>query len=173
MVVGKPRLAHLVLPGSVDNYQYAGFTDRQVANEALLVIEAGLPNILFIHLPDIDSAGHLSGWLLPGQLLALSTTDSLIGEFVAALQAGEYLDNTLLIITSDHGGSGLAHGSSSSEDTTIPWLAVGPGVPAGLMLESNIITYDTAATALYALNLPIPEVWDGQPVTEIFGVNNE
>ncbi len=144
-----------------------------MVDEALLVIEAGLPNILFIHLPDIDSAGHLSGWLLPGQLLALQTTDSLIGELMAALQAGDYLDNTLLIITSDHGGSGLTHGSSSPEDMTIPWLAVGPGVEAGLTLESNIVTYDTAATALYALNLAVPQVWDGQPVREIFGAGND
>jgi arylsulfatase A-like enzyme len=28
--------------------------------------------------------------------------------------------------------------------------------------------YDTAATALYALNMPIPSTWDGQPVLEIF-----
>ncbi|HXV43238.1 MAG TPA: alkaline phosphatase family protein, partial [Anaerolineae bacterium] len=29
MVVGKPKLKHLVLPDSVDNYIYAGFTDLQ------------------------------------------------------------------------------------------------------------------------------------------------
>jgi hypothetical protein len=51
---------------------------------------------------------------------------------------------------------------------TIPWLVVGPGVPAGVTLQREIITYDTAATALYAFGLPIPEVWDGQPVLEIF-----
>ena len=43
-----------------------------------------------------------------------------------------------------------------------------PGGPAGLTLTRRINTYDTAATALYALELPIPENWDGQPVMEIF-----
>jgi hypothetical protein len=58
MVVGKPKLEHLVLPNSVNIYNYAGFTDRQVVNQALTVINAGLPDILFIHLPDVDTAGH-------------------------------------------------------------------------------------------------------------------
>jgi predicted AlkP superfamily pyrophosphatase or phosphodiesterase len=168
MVVGKPKLEHLVLPDSVDNFYHAGYTDRQVVNQAIEVIKSDLPDILFIHLPDVDSAGHLTGWLSPGQLLAVNLTDSLIGEIVAALEAEVYLDNTLILITADHGGSGVKHGSSSPEDTTIPWLAVGPGVRAGLALQSKIVVYDTAATALYALNLPQPEVWDGRPILEIF-----
>ena len=168
MVVGKPKLEHLVLPDSVDNYIYAGFTDRQVVNEAVTVIETSMPDLLFIHLPDVDSAGHALGWMSLGQLLALNLTDGLIGEIVAALETQRYLNQTLLIITADHGGSGFKHGSDSPEDMTIPWLAVGPGVPAGITLQSEIVTYDTAATALVAFGLPLPETWDGQPVTEIF-----
>lgn len=168
MVVGKPKLEHLVLPDSVDNYVYAGFTDRQVVNEAVAVIETSMPDLLFIHLPDVDSAGHALGWMSLGQLLALNLTDGIIGEIVAALETQGYLDQTLLIITADHGGSGFKHGSDSPEDMTIPWLAVGPGVPAGVTLQSEIVTYDTAATALVAFGLAIPGFWNGQAVMEIF-----
>lgn len=168
MVVGKPKLEHLVLLDSVDNYIYAGFTDRQVVSEGVAVIQNDMPAILFIHLPDVDSAGHALGWMSLGQLLAVSLTDRLVGEVVSALETEGYLDQTLLIITADHGGSGVKHGSDSPEDMTIPWLAVGPGVPKGKILQTKIITYDTAATALYAFGLPIPENWDGQPVFEIF-----
>jgi hypothetical protein len=169
MVVGKPRLEHLVLPDSVDNYVHAGFTDSLVADRALKIIQSGLPNILFIHLPDVDSTGHATGWMSPSQLMTINRTDSQVGKLVAALEAGHYLEQTLIIITSDHGGSGVSHGTNSPEDMTIPWLAVGPGVPDGLSLESEITIYDTAATALQALQLPIPEMWDGRPVLEIFG----
>lgn len=168
MVVGKPKLEHLVLPDSVDNYIYAGFTDRQVVNEAVGVIRESMPDLLFIHLPDVDSAGHAVGWMSPGQLLAVSLTDRLLGEVVTALEAQGYLADTLLIVSADHGGSGFKHGSDSPEDMTIPWLAVGPGVSAGIILTSPIITYDTAATALYALGAPLPAEWDGRPVKEIF-----
>jgi predicted AlkP superfamily pyrophosphatase or phosphodiesterase len=168
MVVGKPKLEDLVLPNSVDNYIYAGFTDAQVTGQILTLLQTGLPHVLFIHLPDVDSAGHSAGWMSTIQLWTLSWTDSSIGEIVAALQAGGYLNQTLLIITADHGGSGKDHGSTSPEDTLIPWLAVGPGIPAGRLLQQDVVIYDTAATALYALNIPIPAVWDGQPILEIF-----
>jgi arylsulfatase A-like enzyme len=168
MVVGKPKLEHLVLPNSVDKFIYAGFTDRQVVNQALTVIREDMPDLLFIHLPDVDSAGHAVGWMSPGQLLAVSLTDNLVGELVTALEEQGYLAETLLIITADHGGSGFKHGSDSPEDMTIPWLAIGPGVPATITLQNKIVTYDTAATALYALGIPLPPEWDGQPVLEIF-----
>jgi len=168
MVVGKDKLNHLVIPGSVDNYIYAGFTDFQVEGQAVEVIKTGLPAVLFVHLPGVDSAGHLTGWMSPAQMLAVEMADGAVGSIVNAIQDGGFWDKTLLIVTADHGGSGLSHGSDSPEDTTIPWLAVGPGVPAGITLTGDITTYDTAATALHALKLPIPSSWDGQPVLEIF-----
>ncbi len=168
MVVGKPKLEHLVLPGSVDSYIYAGFLDMQVTDRAVEVIQAGLPDILFIHFPDVDSAGHASGWMSAIQLVAVGQTDAQVGQVLEALQAGQYLDKTLLLITSDHGGVGKTHGADSPEEVTVPWLAVGPGVPVGITLTGNIMMYDTAATVLYALNMPIPSAWDGQPVLEIF-----
>jgi len=168
MVVGKKKFRHLVIPGTVDQYVYAGYLDAQVAGKAIEIINAGLPNVLFIHLPNVDSAGHLTGWMSAGQLLAVAGADTEIGKIVAALKANNYWDTTLLLITADHGGSDKAHGSASPEDTTVPWLAVGPGVPAGKTLVTPIVAYDTAATALFALKLPIPPGWDGKPVREIF-----
>lgn len=171
MVVGKPKLDHLVLPNSVDTYIYAGFLDRQVVDRTVAVIQAGLPDLLFVHLPDVDSAGHLTGWMSTGQLLAIEQTDRLIAELLVALEAGRFLNNTLLLVVSDHGGRETWHGDDSPEETTVPWLAVGPGVPAGLTLQAEIMMYDTAATALYALGVPVPERWDGRPVLEAFGQN--
>jgi predicted AlkP superfamily pyrophosphatase or phosphodiesterase len=168
MIVGKPKLEHLNLPGSVDTFIYAGYTDRQVTDQVFELIAAGPPDVLFVHLPDLDSAGHLTGWMSSAQLSIVALTDSLISDMVRALDRDGYLENTLLLITADHGGSDFSHGSASPEDMTIPWLAVGPGVSAGKTLSTDISTVDTAATALYALNLPIPPEWDGQPVLEIF-----
>jgi hypothetical protein len=41
-------------------------------------------------------------------------------------------------------------------------------VSPGRTLNCAVNIYDTAATALYALNLPIPQNWDGKPVVDIF-----
>ncbi len=168
MVVGKPKLSHLVLTDSVDIYNYAGPLDRLVVNQAIKIIQAGLPNILFIHLPDIDSAGHAFGWMSQAQLIDIGHTDALIGEIITALNEGNTLSQTVLIITADHGGHARTHGTNSLEDMTIPWLAVGPTIRTNVILTRPITIYDTAATALYILKLSQPSAWDGQPVLEIF-----
>jgi arylsulfatase A-like enzyme len=168
MVVGKKKMDLLVLPNSVDKLSCADVHDTDVKDQAIEFIEEGLPDVLFIHFPDTDRVGHAFGWMSTNQLQSIAFADSMIGEILAALEGGGYLDSTLLIITADHGGHYFGHGDDSPLDRTIPWLAVGPGVPQGITLTCAVNTYDTAATALYALELPIPETWDGQPVLEIF-----
>lgn len=168
VVVGKEKLSYLILPNSVDKLLCADVHDTEVKNQAVKFIKAGLPNVLFIHFPDTDRVGHAYGWMSENQLYAINFVDGLIGQVVAALEGSGYLDRTLIIITADHGGHGFRHGDDSPVDRTIPWLAVGPGVPQDVILTNRIDTFDTAATALYALDLPIPEEWVGQPVLEIF-----
>lgn len=168
MVFGKQKLNYLVLPNSVDELFGADVHDSEVKDQAIKFIGTGLPNILFIHFPDVDRVGHSYGWMSSYQLEAIAFVDGLIGQIVAALDKGGYLNSTLLIVTADHGGHGLRHGDDSPIDRTIPWLAVGPGVPQGLTLTTHINTYDTAPTVLHALNLPIPADWDGKPILEIF-----
>ncbi|MEW5959153.1 MAG: ectonucleotide pyrophosphatase/phosphodiesterase [Chloroflexota bacterium] len=171
MVFGKEKLNYLVLPNSVDQLFGNNAHDEEVKDHAVEFIKAGMPNVLFIHFPDTDRVGHAYGWMSENQLWAITFADGMIGEIVAALERGGYLNNTLLIVTADHGGHGFSHGDDYPEDRTIPWLAAGPGVAAGVTLTSHINTYDTAATALYALGLPVPENWDGRPVLEIFQEN--
>ncbi|MBE7473492.1 MAG: hypothetical protein DPW09_10915 [Anaerolineae bacterium] len=168
MVFGKEKMNYLVLPNSVDKLFGINSGDTEIKNQAVTIIQAGLPNVLFVHLPDTDRVGHMFGWMSANQLQSVTFADSMIGEIVTALENGGYMPNTLLIVTADHGGHGKSNGDDSPEDRTIPWLAVGPGIPAGVTLTGNINIYDTAPTVLYALNLPIPEVWDGLPILEIF-----
>jgi predicted AlkP superfamily pyrophosphatase or phosphodiesterase len=166
MVVGKQKLSYLALPNTVDKLVSADVHDTEVKDRTIELIRGGLPDVLFIHFPDTDWVGHAYGWVSTNQLQSIAFVDGLIGQILAALESEGYLESTLLIVTSDHGGHGFGHGDDSPVDRTIPWLAVGPGVPPGVILTRDVNIYDTAATALYALELPIPEIWDGQPALE-------
>jgi len=168
MVFGKQKLDYLVLPNSVDQLFGTDTHDPVIKKEAIEIIQAGLPNVLFIHFPDVDRVGHAYNWMSTHQYQAINYVDGLIGEIVAELKSSGYLSRTLLIVTADHGGHGKRHGDDSPIDRTIPWLAVGPGVQAGVTLSRPINIYDTTPTVLYALKLPIPERCDGQPILEIF-----
>jgi hypothetical protein len=168
MVFGKDKLNYIALPGTVDELFGQDAYDPEILDEAVKIIQESMTNILFIHFPDPDRVGHEYGWMSPNYLYAVTYVDNSIGRIVDALDSEGHLDTTLLIITSDHGGHDFGHGLACPEDMTVPWLAVGPGVPQGVTLNSHINTYDVAATAAHAFNLPIPERWDGRPVVEIF-----
>jgi arylsulfatase A-like enzyme len=168
MVYGKEKLNYIVLPNGAQSVFADDVHDPIIRNEALRVIEAGLPNLLFVHFPDTDRVGHDYGWMSENQLYAVNFVDGLIGELVSAVEAEGHKKNTLWIVTADHGGHDFHHGDDSPFDRTIPWLATGSGVPSGISLEGVLNTYDTAATILYAFDIPIPDVWDGKPVLGIF-----
>jgi arylsulfatase A-like enzyme len=107
--------------------------------------------------------GHAYGWLSPEQLSVIRRADEALGLLLAELNARNLPGETLIIITADHGGHGTTHGSSIREDMTIPWVATRPGIQPKT-LSTRIHTMDTAATAAFALGLPIPAEWDGVPV---------
>jgi predicted AlkP superfamily pyrophosphatase or phosphodiesterase len=124
---------------------------------------------MFIHFPTTDDMGHVYGWLSSEQLSVLFRADQAIGNLLAELDARGLRDETLIIITADHGGHDTTHGSSMPEDMTIPWIAIGAGIQP-IKLTTQVQTVDTAATAAFALGLPIPPEWDGVPIYEAFGL---
>jgi hypothetical protein len=128
--------------------------------------------VLFIHFGITDGMGHAYGWLSPQQLSVIFRADEALKQFLDELDARGLRNETLIIITSDHGGHASTHGSTSPEDMTIPWVAVGPGIQPKA-LTSFVQTTDTAATAAFALGLEIPAEWDGVPVYEAFGLPQE
>ncbi len=168
MYVGKEKLQQVTDTASVDTFVYINDRDKVIMQNLL----ADFPQdfgVLFIHFATTDAMGHVYGWLSPEQFSVIFRADEAIGDLLTELDARGLRDETLLIITADHGGHDMTHGSSMPEDMTIPWIVSGPGVQAGA-LTMPVHTTDTAATAAYALGFPIPAEWDGVPVVEAFGL---
>jgi predicted AlkP superfamily pyrophosphatase or phosphodiesterase len=168
MYVGKEKLQQVTDAASVDKFVYINDRDKVIMQDLLADFPMDF-GVLFIHFATTDDMGHVYGWLSPEQLSVVYRADEALGQLLDALDAKGLRDETLLIITADHGGHDKTHGSSMPEDMTIPWIASGPGIQAGELTQS-IYTMDTAATAAYALSLPIPAEWDGVPVLEAFGL---
>ena len=154
MIVGKDKLDQFHYPETVA-YAFPTSGDRTVINAAIASIDNGA-QVLFVHLPNPDYFGHLSGWMSPQYLAELPNTDAQIGRLLAALDERQIRASTLLIITADHGGHDKVHGADIPEDRLIPLIVNGFGVETGTELENASIT-QIAATVLYALDLPIPE----------------
>jgi hypothetical protein len=166
--VGKQKLAHIAHPGSVDMFSRPGYFCKKVVEQAAQYFVEKKPTIEFIHFSDPDDLGHAVGWMSPSQLQAVQHSDKCLGTLVDAVHAAGLDGETLFILSADHGGHGRNHDGHIPEDRLIPWIAWGPGVRSGHKIEAPISTVDTAATALWALNLPAPEHMIGKPVLEAF-----
>ncbi len=162
MVVGKEKFAHFRDTGACDTWVLTALGDDDVAGR---VAAASLirPDLLFVHLPDVDLTGHGSKWMSEAYLAAVRRADAAVGRIVAALPA-----DTTFILTADHGGRPEGHGSDNTLDTTIPWIIAGPSTARGHQLASGVRTIDTAATAAFVLGVQIQPDAPGQPVYEAF-----
>src|SRR4051812_6667025 len=103
LAVGKGKLEALGKPGSLD---WAYWPDSyaqalQVAEEASTIIQQHRPQLFFIHFPDVDAAGHGSGWGSRQQAQAVERCDQALGIVVAALHHAGIWDKTAIIVTSD------------------------------------------------------------------------
>jgi predicted AlkP superfamily pyrophosphatase or phosphodiesterase len=166
MYAGKEKLSQV--SESIDHFTYINDRDS-VITDTILANFPGNFGVMLIHFPTVDWMGHEHGWLSPEQLSVARRADESIARLLAELDKRGLRDETLIIITADHGGHDETHGSTLPEDMTIPWIIAGPGVTAG-PLDTEVHTTDTAATAAWALGLPQPPDWDGLPVMEAFGL---
>ncbi|RMG85108.1 MAG: hypothetical protein D6712_10015 [Chloroflexi bacterium] len=169
MVVGKTLLNQLHQRDDVV-YEEGLLGDRSVVNRTIELLEDGY-EVLFVHFPNPDFFGHRRGWMSEIYLFELEETDRQLGRLLAELDTLGIADDTLIIVTSDHGGSDFNHGADIPEDMLVPWIIVGAGVAQGVELE-DISVMDTAATVLWALDLPLPEDLDGRPVIEAFEIED-
>ncbi len=185
MFVGKVKFRHLWLKDSLDVFDYGGpqtsapvagtpelektkVPSLGVAAQAVPWIKEHKPRLAFIHLTDADTAGHASGWGSPEQKEALKVTDQALGQVIKAITEAGIADTSVVIVSADHGGHDKVHGENIPDDMLIPWVTWGKGVKKNFSITQPVTTYDTAATALWLLGVPLPAEFDGKPVTSAF-----
>lgn len=118
------------------------------------------PNLLFVHLDDVDHAGHDKTWESPEYLQAVAAADRLIGQMLEALP----LDQTVVAIVADHGGTEKKHGNPTMRELEVPWILAGPGVARGRELTEAVYSLDTAPTVLSLMGLRPHACWTGRAV---------
>jgi len=93
-------------------------------------------------------------------LKAIANADRCIGKIIDVLS-----EETVLIVTADHGGKDHTHGSDSHEETTIPFIMKGPGIPKNHTITRQVNITDIAPTITHYLGLETPGEWNGKAVT--------
>lgn len=95
-----------------------------------------------------------------------------LGVLVAKLKGLGLLDDTLLVVTSDHGEEIYEHGAplhvQPYEPTArVPLVMRGPGIPAGARVPDLVELVDLTPTVLSRLGIPVPKEMQGADLSPL------
>lgn len=172
--IEKPKRTEKPDPSKKDplKYPYDPQEDADVAAQSVRLIREHQPDVLFVHFPGPDIAGHSESWGSPTQFTAIHNVDQHIGEILGAVRDAGLRDLTYVIISADHGGALKTHGPDDPRSRTIPWILTGPNVRKDWDLTRSerldVNTEDTFGTACYVLKIPLPLNAPTKPITPAF-----
>ena len=158
--------ADLVARNSADVVQHESGPAR-TTEAAIAYWKQHRPELLFMHLDNVDHTGHAFGWGSGEYRRSVTEADRHIGEIVRMLDEESAWDSTFVLVTSDHGGTPRGHGRNSLAEIQIPWILAGPRILAG-EIASLVNTFDTAATLAWIFKLEPLQCAIGRPVVAAF-----
>ncbi len=150
------------------NYDKHMPDEVSTTNTFTAYVKTKKPLFAFMHLDHVDDVGHEYGHGTDLYYQAVTKADSLIGLVVKAIKDAGIQNNTLLIITADHGGIGYGHGGATTEEAEIAMILSGKMIKKGYRIQQQVYTYDLAATIAFALRIVPPYAWTGRPIKPAF-----
>lgn len=153
---------------SVVDQVFRSENGREVFDQAVESFFKDKPDFLFLGIDETDAAGHKHGHDTQGYYDAISFYDQKIGDFINRLTSEGLMEETVILITGDHGGINFGHGGRTLNEFEIPIILYGKGVTPGKMLKNNYYIYDVAPTLAYFLGVTPPQATIGRVMEEAF-----
>lgn len=139
---------------------------RAITAAAVDYIMSARPQLLAVTYDNPDHVGHAIGHDTPAYYDILAYVDSQLGEIIEATKRAGIYDDTVFIISSDHGGTGTGHGGKTLMEMETPLVMAGPGIKNVGELKSAVMQFDVAPTIASLLGVTPPQPWTGRAVTE-------
>jgi hypothetical protein len=135
-------------------------SDVAVTDETCRRLTNSNPDIFWMLLLDVDSAGHASGWgpTVSNYVRAIEIADGHVGQIIGALtnRSTYAKEDWLVIVTTDHG----EHDHPDPERSRITFVInSGPSAARGVIWPSPSIV-DICATVLAHMQVPIDPAWN-------------
>jgi len=138
-------------------------------------IDTHHPSMTMVNFPNVDIFGHSANW--DAYVMSIKMVDNIIYEICKKIWLDPYYeDNTLIIITADHGrcldevNSGFkSHGCTCEGCRRLPFLMIGPGIKENVEITTRAYQRDIAPTIAKALGIEAPFT-QGQVLREAFEV---
>ena len=156
------ELRDLSRPGSLEaafflRECFAPESDTLLTDLAISWLHKNPVTFTFVYLGYADIAGHDHGWMSPQYIEAIANADRCIDRLVELMP-----DDSLIVVTADHGGHLQTHGTELPEDLLIPLILRGEGIPAGAPIPGEVSILDIAPTICGWLSIDPPREWVGR-----------
>lgn len=138
------------------------------ARYAVDYIKSARPALVNIVFDEPDHVGHAKGHDTPAYYEKLKELDGYVGQIVQAIKEAGIWDDTIIIVTADHGGIQKGHGGKTMAEMETPFIIAGKGIKKGYVLEDSMMQFDCASTIAYIFGLKQPQVWIGRPMLQLF-----
>jgi len=126
------------------------------------------PNLLGVIFNNPDEIGHHDGHDTPAYYQKLKELDTYIGQIVDAVKDAGMLEETIFIVTSDHGGINTGHGGKTMMEMETPFIISGKNVKKIPEFKESMMQFDVAPTIAFIFGLQTPQVWIGRPMKQLF-----
>jgi N-sulfoglucosamine sulfohydrolase len=116
-----------------------------------------LPDVPEVRADFADYLGEIQAW------------DSGVGAILKVLEEAGELDNTIIVISGDHGAPGFPGGKCNLYDfgVGVSLIARGPGIPAGRVVDDFTVLIDLAPTFLELGAAPLPRGMNGRSLVPV------
>ena len=142
-------------------------SDRESAVKIAAYIKENKPVFTAVVFNEPDSTGHNKRWGSSAYYDKLTELDNYIAIIEQAIKDAGIYNNTVFVLSSDHGGTLWGHGFNTAKQRRIPLVIYGRGIKTGYSIPGQKSIYDIAPTMAMILGLTIPAEWTGQRQWEI------
>jgi predicted AlkP superfamily pyrophosphatase or phosphodiesterase len=143
-------------------------SDIESAEKIAAYIKEQKPVFTAMNFNEPDNTGHDIYWGSKAYYAICAEMDNVIAIIEQAYKDAGIYDNTVFVLSADHGGSFDTHVLNFPINRKIPMIFYGCGIKEGFTLPGRINNYDITPTMAALLGLDIPPEWTGRILYEIF-----
>jgi predicted AlkP superfamily pyrophosphatase or phosphodiesterase len=138
---------------------------KALCEMAVRYIAEKKPGLFAVIFDNPDHVGHADGHDTPGYYAKLTELDGYIGQIVNAVKEAGMAEETIFIITADHGGINKGHGGKTMAEMETPFIISGKNVKRNYCFDHlSMMQYDCAAVLAEIFALKQPQAWIGRPM---------
>ncbi|NHJ04748.1 MAG: hypothetical protein EAX90_07990 [Candidatus Heimdallarchaeota archaeon] len=158
------------------DYEYHATTGDEAIKDALLeTIDENYSDIQLVTFGTVDGMGHEVGAASPEYIETIENVDSYIGEILDYYQSHSYLENTTIVLFSDHGMADIGgHGDDKDQQTHATLILAGKGIKNKGKIENDLVKINSVApTILTMFGLPLTPTMNGKILYGTIDVTNK